>query len=101
MGWQDDHRDRVGGFPVDIREAHQRSSNHRTEVESSTLCGCFHCLAEFAPFAIVEWVDDDDNGRGSTAMCPRCGIDSVLGDRSGFPISEEFLTEMQRYWFRA
>jgi hypothetical protein len=32
-------------------------------------------------------------------MCPRCGIDSVLGDRSGFPISAEFLGEMHRYWF--
>jgi hypothetical protein len=32
-------------------------------------------------------------------MCPRCDIDSVLGDRSGFPVSAEFLDEMHRYWF--
>ena len=41
------------------------------------------------------------NDVGTTAICPRCGIDSVLGDRSGFPISAEFLSEMQRYWFSA
>lgn len=100
MGWQDDHRERVDGFPAEIKDAHQRSIHHRADVESSTLCGCFYCLAQFAPSAIVEWVDEDDDGRGSTATCPRCGIDSVLGDRSGFPISPEFLAEMQRYWFR-
>jgi hypothetical protein len=35
-----------------------------------------------------------------TALCARCGIDSVIGDKSGFPIAREFLAEMQRYWFR-
>ena len=28
-----------------------------------------------------------------------CCIDSVIGDKSGFPITEEFLKTMRDYWF--
>jgi hypothetical protein len=99
MGWQDEHRNRTKLLPANIRDAHKHSSNHRSEIDTSTRCGCFYCQAQFAPSEITEWVDDDADGLGTTAMCPRCGIDSVLGDSSGFPVSGEFLLEMRTYWF--
>jgi hypothetical protein len=34
-----------------------------------------------------------------TARCPRCGIDSVIGSASGYPITREFLQTMKSYWF--
>jgi hypothetical protein len=34
-----------------------------------------------------------------TALCPYCYTDSVLGDASGYPITEEFLKEMNKRWF--
>jgi hypothetical protein len=43
---------------------------------------------------IQEWIDG-----GQTALCPSCGIDSVIGDASGFPITEEFLAAMESRWF--
>jgi hypothetical protein len=55
-------------------------------------CGCFYCKSIFAPSKIVEWVDDDD-----TALCPFCGIDSVIGSASTFPITAEFLNRMKAY----
>lgn len=100
MGWQDEHRDAIEAFPRQIRDAHEHCSNHRDEIESSKLCGCFYCRSRFAPDKVVEWVDDEPHGRGTTALCPHCGIDSVLGDSSGFPISQEFLDQMHRCWFR-
>jgi hypothetical protein len=48
----------------------------------------------FTPDAIVKWVD-----RGKTALCPRCGIDSVIGEASGCAISLAFLERMKAYWF--
>jgi hypothetical protein len=48
----------------------------------------------FLPAEITDWIDE-----GQTALCPRCGIDSVIGDRAGFELSPEFLSEMNRYWF--
>jgi hypothetical protein len=74
--------------------AHQHSRRHRQEIERSQLCGCFYCGAQFPPGRIERWLDDND-----TAVCPECGIDSVIGSASGFPISNEFLQEMRRYWF--
>ena len=74
--------------------AHKNSTHHRKEIESSTVCGCFHCLNTFSPFVIYEWVDKE-----TTALCPKCGIDAVIGNSSGFPITEEFLKQMKDFWF--
>jgi hypothetical protein len=52
-----------------------------------------------APSAITDWIDENSAGVGQTALCATCGIDSVIGDRSGFPITEAFLSAMNRYWF--
>jgi hypothetical protein len=79
--------------------AHQHSSVHRAELMSSEACGCFYCLSIFPPGKIEEWVDEDDQGLGQTALCPHCGIDSVIGDRSGYPVSREFLEKMRARWF--
>ena len=90
----------------DVIAAHKRSSNHRAELASSEKCGCFYCLATFAPTAINEWIDwppetpdGQENDAGTTAMCPVCGIDSVIGSSSGFPITKSFLEQMRSHWF--
>ena len=58
----------------------------------------FYCLAVYPASAIVEWIDDVGQG-AQTALCPKCGVDSVLGDKSGFPLTKEFLEEMREHWF--
>lgn len=72
---------------------------HRREIEGSDVCGCFYCCSIFSPHEIAEWIDEDAEGVGQSALCPNCGIDSVIGSLSGFPIEEAFLKEMNRYWF--
>lgn len=42
-------------------------------LEKAHVAGCYFCLSVFAPRTVVEFVDDRD-----TAVCPHCGIDSVL-----------------------
>ena len=81
-------------MPANIREAHEHCSKHRTEIVTSHTWGCFYCLEIFDAREIEDWTDD-----GQTAMCAKCGIDSVIGSGSGFPITKEFLREMNRYWF--
>ena|SRR5438067_9475358 len=79
--------------------AHLHSISHRTELMNSDECGCFYCLKVFNPKLIVEWVDEDADGVGRTALCPKCGIDSVIGSASGYPITEHFLQAMHDHWF--
>lgn len=99
MGWEEDHKHRIAVFPECIKTAHKHSSDHREEIRNSESCGCFYCCSVFGPGAIVEWIDEDDEGVGQTALCPRCGIDGVIGSESGCPITAEFLTEMRKHWF--
>src|SRR5262245_50647288 len=81
-------------FESDLRRAHDHSIRHFAELWRSGLCGCFCCLDVFEFEDVREWTDG-----GQTALCPSCGIDSVIGDGSGFPITEEFLAAMEARWF--
>ena len=77
-----------------LKTAHKASSYHRKSIEASDVCGCFYCCRQFAPSKIREWVD-----KGQTAICPLCGIDSVIGAASGYQISDDFLKQMCEFWF--
>ncbi|MDL2289517.1 cytoplasmic protein [Clostridia bacterium OttesenSCG-928-F22] len=79
----------------DYIAAHKFSSNHKNELMQDTKCGCFYCLSIFNPSEIEEWIKDICE----TAICPYCGIDSVIGESSGYPITEEFLRKMMKHWF--
>jgi hypothetical protein len=49
----------------------------------------------FLPTDVDEWIDE-----GSTALCPRCGVDAVVGSASHYPVNDpEFLRQMRIRWF--
>jgi len=79
----------------DVIAAHEHSSRHRAELKASDRCGCFYCLAIFAPTEIESWLEEGDG----TALCPRCSIDSVIGSASGYPVTRELLGRMHSHWF--
>ena len=68
--------------------------NHRTELDESAHCGCFFCFRTFSSVEIKIWIDKEQ-----TALCPRCGIDSVIGTASGFQIDDRFLRMLNTYRF--
>ena len=75
---------------TDVDRAHKHASKHRAEIR-----GCFYCLETFLPWDIAEWVDSN-----KTALCPKCGIDSVLGSKSGCPVDDrKFMERMYERWF--
>ena len=79
----------------DLLDAHAHTVRHRKELAASAVAGCFYCCETFAPTEIEDWVDNDD-----CSLCPRCGIDSVIGDASGYPVSDrQFLKDMHSFWF--
>ncbi len=51
---------------------------------ASTSCGCFHCLAQFRPHEIQEWLDEDPAGVGQTAVCPHVALIPSSGQPQGF-----------------
>ena len=85
----------AGGMLMsDIIAAHDYSANNKESLEKDTKCGCFYCAEIFDPAEITDFADN-----GKTALCPYCGIDSVIGESSGFPITKEFLNKMKAHWF--
>ena len=79
----------------DYIDAHEHSKNHKQQLLNSKLCGCFYCFSIFPPKEIDFWIEEY-NG---TAVCPYCRIDSVIGDKSGYPVTKDFLKKMNEYWF--
>ena len=65
------------------------------QIEKSEKCGCFSCCEIFSPSEITDYLPDEP----PTAECPFCHTDSVIGDASGFPITQDFLKKMKKRWF--
>jgi len=88
---------------ADLESIHAHSTHHRARVLAGKRCGCFYCLSVFAPAEILEWIDPPEFGKGlpgTTALCPHCGIDSVLPDDIvGVPLSTSLLKDMHSHWF--
>ena len=88
-----------------LSAAHKHSISHRDEVLASALCGCFHCQSVFPPSAVIDWNEETSGEAGRapdpfTAFCPTCHIDAVIGDASGYPVSDQtFLQAMHARWF--
>ena len=80
-----------------LQSAHNHCFQNRDEILKSEACACFYCLSILKPEEIQAWVNDHN---GKTALCPNCGIDSLIGSHSGFPIEDiEFLKAMNDYFF--
>ena len=76
-----------------LREAHTHSAHHRHEIEQSQQCGCFSCCKIYPASEVQHYID-----KGETALCPHCGIDSVIGDASGIALTPDFLNTMCQRW---
>ena len=83
----------MSGLDYSPIAAHKTCTDNRQALSKAGKGACFYCLEEFAAGEISEWVDRD-----TTALCPRCGIDSVLSV-TGQTADKEFLRQMHDYWF--
>jgi hypothetical protein len=72
-----------------LQEVYDKHSIHnRAEIEASSSCGCFACFGTFAASAVWDWIPSN----GDTGCCPYCTMDTVLGDSTGLPVTDdEFL----------
>ena len=77
-----------------LKKLHTYSTHNKSMVEKSDKCYCFHCQKSFDKNEITDYTDN-----GKTAICPHCGIDSVLPDSIDEDIDEKIISEMNKYWF--
>lgn len=80
--------------PVLCDAARVHASRHREEIQASTRCACYFCFHTFANTTIKAWIDTEQ-----TALCPKCGVDSVIGSASKHRLDEKFLRQMHTHVF--
>ncbi len=93
---------------VELVRAHAHCNHNREALARSARCGCFYCLAVYNPSEIASWVapsDIDlwggsDDGTGRPALCARCGIDAVLAEAAGYPLTAVFLNALHNRYFQ-
>jgi hypothetical protein len=73
---------------------HKCGIYNRDKIEGTTVCGCFYCKKIFSPKEIKEWTDD-----GQTAICPYCGVDSIVCNDPNYMVTEEDLDMLHKYYF--
>ena len=83
----------------EVIAAHAGCTGNREALAKAGTCGCFYCCSVFSSLEIEDWVDpvSDDMQAGNTALCPRCGIDSVIPLQPGMNVG--FLRRMKAHWF--
>lgn len=72
------------------------SKDNELEIVASKQCGCYFCRHIFSARQVSDWVED---GKHVSALCPECGMDTVMGDASGIPLSKEMLKDMNQYFY--
>lgn len=87
----------ISKIPKKYREAHDATFANWLMLKRSKMCGCIFCCRTYPASDVVDWCNEQDENR--TALCPCCGIDSVIPDASGWSLDEEFLKEMKHWWF--
>lgn len=59
-----------------LEDIYKHCHKNKNELKENEKCLCIYCNAEFTSNMIKEWVDN-----GETAICPNCGIDSVINKK--------------------
>ncbi len=89
---------------------HKHTCNNLEEVRASTRAVCLYCkriiytaaLFRDHPMEDICRACDLEYTKEGTVFCQNCGIDSVIGDASGLPVtSPEFVDNLHDWAFRA
>ena len=86
----------------ELKTFHSQSWRNENAVKASKRCGCFYCFAFFAPDMIDEWWDKGEDGTDPlalTAVCPYCGIDSVLPESPDYVLDRKLIEAMGLWAF--
>ena len=82
------------GNKYKMKKIHQYCTKNKNALIANDKCGCLFCCDIFASTEIIEWID-----KGKTALCPHCGIDSVIPESNQYELNKELLEEMNKHWF--
>jgi hypothetical protein len=80
---------------LNVKYPHQFCARNKKFLLKSSECGCFYCVKIFNPNLIEEWIDGEES-----ALCPFCGINSVIPEHENYELNEKLLIQMRKYRFK-
>mgnify|MGYP000135602685 CR=1 FL=1 len=79
----------------EMKVAHNFTHNNFSLLQEKQNCRCIYCLQEFISMDIIDFTLND------TALYPFCGLDAVIGEKSGFKIDKEEAELFYDYFFNS
>jgi uncharacterized Zn finger protein len=84
---------------TELKRIHSISSDNKALIGESEQCGCFYCGRIFPSTDVKQYVRKSrKDPQPTTALCPHCGIDSVVSDNA-VELNIAMLVEMRERWF--
>lgn len=78
---------------MNISQVPHDAMKNRSQQASSKSAICYHCAGSFSASEVSQYTDS-----GQTALCPKCGVDAVLFESSGHPMTQEFARLAGAHW---
>jgi len=67
--------------------------DNEIEILQSKTCTCLFCRHQIDARSVSDWVDTEG---GVSALCPECGMASLVGDASGYLFDRDLLREINQ-----
>jgi hypothetical protein len=80
---------KINGYSIEQLSNLHKQSIHNKALINGKIVSCFYCMRTFTSQMVIKYVDEND-----TAICPFCGIDSVL-PVDHYPLQEA----MHKFYF--
>lgn len=83
----------------ELHEMLTHCKGNRKEIEASSHCVCLYCQEVYRATEVKDYIIDSSLDFKETALCPRCGANTVLGDVTGIPFYEELIAKLHCHYF--
>jgi hypothetical protein len=70
------------------------ATGNEKALKESEKAGCYYCLSIYPSSEVTEILKGEN-----TALCPKCGVDSVLPSNSPYELTIDTLKELNKFWF--
>ena len=77
-----------------IKSAIRFATTNEQALKASQKAACYHCQAIYDANEVTDFLATE-----RTALCPKCGIDSVIPSNSPIELTPENLKILNQYWF--
>jgi hypothetical protein len=77
-----------------LRAAIKFATSNEQALKESAYAGCYYCLRIYPSSEVTQFLEVE-----RTALCPKCGIDSVLPSNSPYELTVDTLKELNKFWF--